>query len=195
MNGTWISAYTYEKNKPITDTLTGIPFNQIISFQDNVYRFKEFKYDFHDNEGTEEFELKGNRLIFNKEKYSFDTIEPITKDSIVIKNTNPRNKVYKRLNDSLKNHSNDYNFLGKKFVRNYRNWTDTIQFVNDSVYISSNWKMDNTDLMWERINYNGFDILFTSIYPPFVIKKKIDNKIYISTFGTIKEDYIIKEIQ
>ncbi len=55
--------------------------------------------------------------------------------------------------------------------------------------------MEKSDLKWERVNYNGFDILFTDIYIPFILKKKIGNKIYVTTFDKQKEDYILEQIE
>ena len=49
--------------------------------------------------------------------------------------------------------------------------------------------------MWERIKHNGFDILFTENYAPFILKKQIGDEIYVSVLGNKKEDYILKEIE
>ncbi|QXP60918.1 hypothetical protein [Olleya sp. HaHaR_3_96] len=205
LNGTWISSYKFSDNDSIKDYVVGgFPFNQLITFDNGTFNFKEFKYDNYENERTSEFELTGQSLvnfgdeyfvIAGNEYYDSEIIDPLTKDSIVFKNYN-QNRVYKRLVDSLKNKSPEIKFTGKKIIRNFRKWTDTIQFINDSVYISNSWKFgDSNHFMWERINHNGFDILFTENYAPFILKKQIGNEIYISIFGNKKEDYILKEIK
>ena len=105
------------------------PFNQLITFNNGTFSLKEFKYDSYDNERTEQFELNGNSfVIVGNEDYNSEIIDPLTKDSLVFKNFN-QNSVYKRLDDSLKNKSNDIKLTGKKYVRNFRKWTDTIQFI------------------------------------------------------------------
>ncbi|WP_178984715.1 hypothetical protein [Winogradskyella helgolandensis] len=202
LNGTWISSYKFADNDTIKDYVVGdFPFNELITFDNGTFNYKKFNYG---NERTEKFELKGKNLvdfgndyfvIAGNEYYESEMIDPLTKDSIVFKNYN-QNRVYKRLVDSLKNRTPEIKFTGKKFIRNFRKWTDTIQFINDSVYISNSWKFGNSDhFMWERANHNGFDILFTENYAPFILKKQIGNEIFISTFGNTKEDYILKEIE
>lgn len=197
LNGTWISAYQYKENDSLMESTTGIPFNEVFTFDNGTFNLKQFKYQIYNDERTDNFKLKGNKFVIaDNESYFSDVIEPLTKDSIVINGLNSNlNGVYKRLADSLKNKTPEFKLTGKKFVRNYRKWTDTIHFLNDSVYKSSGWTMGNSDLMWERINQNGFDILFTDIYPPFVIKNKIGKEIFISTFEYQKEDYILTEIE
>ncbi|MCC1485673.1 hypothetical protein, partial [Winogradskyella immobilis] len=205
LNGTWISSYRFSDNDTIKDYVVGnFPFNELITFDNGTFNFKEFKYDSYEIERTEQFELRGKSLvnfgdeyfvIAGNEDYDSEIIDPLTKDSIVFKNYN-HNRVYKRLVDSLKNKTPEIKFTGKKFIRNFRKWTDTIQFINDSVYISNSWKFGDSDhFMWERINHNGFDILFTENYAPYILKKQIGNEIYISVFGNEKEDYILKEIE
>ena len=62
--------------------------------------------------------------------------------------------------------------------------------------MSNSWKFGDSDhFMWERIKHNGFDILFTENYAPFILKKQIGDEIYVSVLGNKKEDYILKEIE
>ncbi len=185
--------YDTKEDKEVSG-LGGFPFNKVTTYDNGVFLTKEFRFDTYENERTGKFKLKGNKFILaDNEDYLLEEIE-VGNDSLIISNLNFYSRVYRKLNDSLKSKSTDFKFTGKKFIRNYRKWTDTIHFINDSVYVSSAWKNGDLDLMWERINHNGFDILFTDIYVPFVIKSKVRNEIYVSTFGSIKEDYTLKEI-
>ncbi len=198
LNGTWISAYEYVDKDSLSYDLSGIPFNEIWEFDDGTLKIQEFRYDSYENVRSFKFKLKGNRLVIDDDGPCFsDVIEPITKDSFQISGLSyaRANLVYKKLNDSLKSKSNDFKLTGNKYIRNFKKWTDTIHFVNDSVYTSSGWKRGNLDLKWERVNHNGFDILFTDIYIPFILKKKVGNKIYVSTFDKRKEDYILEQIE
>jgi len=199
LNGTWISAYEYDKNDSISYDLSGIPFNQIWEFNDGTLKIQRYKYDFfHEDISSFKFKLKGNKFVINDdEPYLSDIIEPMEKDSFVLSGYSygKSKLVYKKLDDSLKSNSSDFKLTGNKYIRNFKKWTDTIHFVNESVYTSSSWEIENSDLKWERINYNGFDILFTDIYIPFILKKKVGNKIYVTTFDQKKEDYILEQIE
>ena len=168
-----------------------------MTFNNEIVYSEEFRYDWYEEERTDEFRLEGNKLVIPENEAQFsDVIDPITQDSIIVSRpSNPLNQVYKRISDSLKNKSSDFKLTGKKFIRNYRQLTDTIEFINDSVYISSALEIGDSDLMWERKNHNGFDILFTDGFVPFVIKKKVGNEIFVSTFGYTKEDFVLKEIE
>ena len=197
LNGTWLSAYEYNPSDSLKEPTPGIPFNQIMTFNKGIVYSKEYRYDWYEEERTDEFRLEGNKLVISKNEAQIsDAIDPITQDSIVVNSpSSPLHQVYKRIPDSLKNKSSDFKLAGKKFIRNYRQLTDTIEFINDSVYISSALKIGESDLMWERINHNGFDILFTDGFVPFVIKKKVGNEIFVSTFEYAKEDFVLKEIE
>ena len=197
--GNWISSYKYYDNDSIKDYIVGdFPFNQLLTFDNETFTIREFKFDYYENVRTAQFELKGEKIVIaGNEAYGSEIIHPLTKDSLVLKQVRTgESYVYKRLADSLKNRSPNLELVGKKFIRNFRKWTDTIQFINDSVYTSNSWEFgDSNHFMWERINQNGFDILFTENYAPFILKKQIGNEIYVSIFGNKKEDYILKEIE
>ena len=198
LSGTWLSAYEYNAGDSSKKPTTGIPFNQVISFSNETFEIKEFRYDWYEDQQTNEYKLVDDKLIIAENKAQFsDVIDPITRDSLVFNSQNsPLNRVYKRLPDSLKNQLSDFTLAGKKFIRNYRQFTDTIEFINDSVYTSSALKIGGeSDLMWERINHNGFDILFTDGFVPFVLKKKVGEEISVSTFQYAKEDFVLKEIK
>lgn len=199
LNGNWISSYKFSDNDSIKDYIVGdFPFNQPFTFDNETFTIREFKYDSYENVRTVQFELKGKKIVIaGNEANGSEIIDPLTKDSIVLKQVRTgESYVYKRLADSLKNRSTNLELVGKKFIRNFRKWTDTIQFINDSVYTSNSWEFgDSNHFMWERINQNGFDILFTENYAPFILKKQIGNEIYVSIFGNKKEDYILKEIE
>ncbi|MBU2937910.1 hypothetical protein KO494_00015 [Lacinutrix sp. C3R15] len=199
LNGTWISAYKQEENDTLNYDLSGVPFNEIWEFNDGTLKIQRYKYDFfYEDVSSFKFKLKGNKFVINdNEPYLSDIIEPIKKDSFVLSGFTYGNSklVYKKLDDSLKNNTADFKLTGNKYIRNFKKWTDTIHFVNESVYTSSGWTMGNSELKWERVNYNGFDILFTDIYIPFILKKKVGNKIYVTTFDKQKEDYILEQIE
>jgi hypothetical protein len=198
LNGTWISAYEYDENDTQNYDLSGMPFNQILEFKDGTLQIREFKYDIYENTRSFKFELKGNKLIIDDSEPNFsDIIEPITKDSFQLSGISygKSKRIYKKLNDSLKSKSSEFILTGNKYIRNFKSWTDTIHFTNDSVFKSSGWTQGSSDLMWERINYNGFDILFTDIYIPFILKKKVGNKIYVTTIDKQKENYILEQIE
>lgn len=197
LNGIWISAYEFDKEDSLKTPLTGIPFNQVVNIYNGTYKVKAFKYDRYEDTWSLKFKLRGNKLIEEgDENFIYDEINPITKDSIVITGMiDQLSRVYKRLPDSLKNISSDINLVGNKYIRFYGSRIDTINFVSDFVYISSAYSIGNSDMRWERINYNGFDILFSDGNIPYLIKKKVGNDIYVSAFDTEKRDFILKQIE
>ncbi|WP_091412823.1 hypothetical protein [Aquimarina amphilecti] len=195
--GTWIAAYQYHPNDSLKKPNNGRPFNEVITFDNGIYKIKSYKYWMYYDQRQEKYSLKGKRLMIENGENNYEDFLEVKKDSFVfIGKSGISNSVYKKLADSLKNKSSDIKFIGKRFIRNYKKLTDTIKFINDSVYISNSLATSNSDfLKYERINHNGFDILFTEIYPPFIIKNKNSQDILISTIGTKKEDYILKEIE
>ncbi|GAL00283.1 hypothetical protein JCM19314_537 [Nonlabens ulvanivorans] len=85
--------------------------------------------------------------------------------------------------------------VDKKYFRQYESYTDTVHFLNDSIYTSSSWSgIDGNTFNYHRFEHNGFDILFTDKYPPFIIKNIVKDTIYISTFSEEKEDYIMTKV-
>ncbi|WP_158838316.1 hypothetical protein [Polaribacter sp. L3A8] len=136
LNGTWISAYEHDENDTLNYDLSGVPFNEILEFNDGKLNIREFKYNNHENIRSFEFKLKGNKLVLNGNQPDFsDIIEPITKDSFQLSGLSYGNskRIYKKLNDSLKSRTNEFNLTGNKYIRNFKKWTDTIHFVNESV--------------------------------------------------------------
>lgn len=104
-------------------------------------------------------------------------------------------ETYKRIDDSLKHKSVNFSLVDKKYMRQYESYTDTVHFLNDSIYTSSSWSgIDGNTFNYHRFEHNGFDILFTDKYPPFIIKNMVKDTIYISTFSKEKEDYIMTEV-
>lgn len=196
LNGTWISAYRYSPKDNVRDYRVGdFSFNQILTFDNGTINVKDFDINYDE---TDKFRLERKRIIISRNQDTInDNIVTLTKDSIVFSYPfSGFNGVYKKLNDSLKNQSIGLKLTGKKFIRDYRKWSDTIHFVNDSIYTSSSWKIGNINrFSWKRINQNGFDILFTENYAPFVLKNNIGNTVFISAFGNRKEDYTLIEIE
>ena len=80
------------------ESTTGIPFNEVFTFDNGTFNLKQFKYQIYNDERTDNFKLKGNKFVIaDNESYFSDVIEPLTKDSIVINGLNSNlNGVYKR---------------------------------------------------------------------------------------------------
>jgi len=208
LKGTWISAYEFDA----TDTLTasdGIHLNQIITFEDKYCTIKEFKFFRYEDFRRNRYSFKNGKLrVLNDSiealdsdfDYGFDLIKPLTKDSLVLTNEMSlrRKRVYKKLHDSLKNKSNKISLSGKSFVREFDKLTDTITFVNDSIFKNTSFWIDgtgNTDLHWERISHFGYDIVFMDYTIPYIVKKEKGNTIYLSAFDKIKIDFTLTELK
>ncbi|WP_405207167.1 hypothetical protein [Aquimarina sp. LLG6339-5] len=193
LNGTWIYAYSYNPESRLSSINKENPFHHIISFKNGIYKMKGFKYYWYNDEQEKPIRIKGHKLFLSEDNNHFEEINPFEKDSIVfVDKSKIRNRVYKKLADSLKSETRKIELIGKKILRDHLGIKDTIKFINDSIYVSSSFKMGNSDLRWERINHNGFDILFTDGNQPYLIKKKKANNIYVSIFDTEKKDLIFK---
>jgi len=206
LKGTWISAYEFDSN----DTLTaadGILFNQVISFEEEHYTLKEFKFIWHEDVSRNKYSFKNGRLktirdsiAENDYSYKGDLIEPLTRDSLVLTNEMSliRKRVYKKLHDSLKNQSKLVKLTGKSFIREFKKLTDTITFVNDSVFKNTTFWVEgtgNTDLNWERISHFGYDLVFMDNTIPYIIKNKVGDTVYLSAFDKNKIDFTLTELK
>jgi hypothetical protein len=173
--------------------LRGVPLSELWTFNNSTLTITVANYSRESNE----IKLKGNKLTTLNHAYSGIAFKSISNDSIVVISQNNKfSQIFKRLDDSLKNTLRNIQLVGKSFVRNYKKWTNIIHFANDYEFVSSSWtKSKHYNSGWERIRHDGFDMLFTDLYPLFIIQEKKGNDIYICTFGKEKEDYIVKELE
>ena len=206
LKGTWISAYEFNSKDTLTN-LDGIRFNQVITFEKDYYTLKEFKFIWYEEIARNKYEFKNGRLKTYRNSSDYDNywsvgnlIDPLTKDSLVLIDEIGliKKRVYKKLNDSLKNKSNQIQLTGKSFIREFNKQIDTLTFVNDSVFINTTFlakQTKNTDLNWERTSHFGFDIIFMEYTLPYIIKNKKGNTIYLSAFDKIKINFTLTEIE
>lgn len=183
LQGTWIGVYSYSDKNPNL-----LPIRNLITFDKSKFNSQGFWVDGYKEINGEynsiSKELKTNEV--REELFIYvDKIEKITHDSLIIKTISEngdefgRRKVYKKINDSLKSKSN-INLIGKKFIIKSEKNKDTIFFKNDSLLLNM---ASKSKVQYERLNYNGFDILFMSDDAPYVIYKQKDNKIYALVFS------------
>ena len=70
-----------------------------MTFNKGIVYSKEYRYDWYEEERTDQFRLEGNKLVISKNEAQIsDAIDPITQDSIVVNSpSNPLHQVYKRI--------------------------------------------------------------------------------------------------
>jgi hypothetical protein len=199
LNGTWISAYQYN-SKDTLNLNSGIPFNELITFNDSTYSLVRFENGHHEEVENWKYSFKNNKLMNFENPEYFDQVSNLTKDNfVIVPKTSVLKRVYKKLDDSLKRVQPNVNLVGMKFIREFIKQRDTLHFINESIYTSSAHTIRNSNgnrnLNWERISQGGFDVIFMDTNIPYVIKKEVNGVIYLSAFDKEKIDLKFNRIE
>ncbi len=199
--GTWIGAYV--NSEPLYP-----PILNVITFDKMDYTIQGFKF-YYGNDP-----IKGSYNIFTDDfstnfqnHYPFEfkeTIELINKDSMVIKTVDEKGEevngklrfTYKKLHDSLKiDFKNNVDLTGKTFGFESKSYKDTIYFKNDSILIRNSVVTNGPKgKSWQRINHNGFEILFIRNEAPYIIYQVKSNRIFLKCFQEKSRYYEMYEI-
>ncbi|MCC8358899.1 hypothetical protein [Salinimicrobium sediminilitoris] len=194
LEGTWIGAYSYSTNSDSKKMPTRI----LITFEKDKYFAKSFKYDYRSESDFEKgtYEYNRDTIFYNSDQTNTALLEIISKDSLVMKGLEgANNTVYKRLEDSLKSKSDNINLKGKRFLRTSLNYSDTLNFTNDSIIIKS-WENNRTlEIHWERISHNGFEILFLDLDIPYIIRKGRDGTIKLTGLHKNRYELELRELK
>jgi len=196
LKGTWIGEYSKLENGTIA-----FPERNVLTFKNNKCYSKGSKYDY----GTELRESKNmyfsNDIIFNEDYSENNPLEyyeivKIESDSLVIKiPSNEFQHVYRKLPESAK-HNQTIDFIGKKFFWKNRKFQDSIYFKTDSTLVRmSNKRPNYKTTSWERINYEGFDIMFMDGDVPYVIENQNGKTINLKTFHKSDIKHTMTELE
>ncbi|MCR8668067.1 hypothetical protein NO995_10265 [Aestuariibaculum sp. M13] len=196
LKGTWIGEYSKSENGTIV-----FPERNLLTFKNNKCYSKGSKYDY----GTELRESKNmyfsNDIIFNEDYSEENPLEyyEIVKaenDSLVIKIPNNEfQHVYRKLPESAK-HKQTIKLIGKKFFWENRKFQDTIYFKTDSTLVrESNKHPDYKTSSWERINFEGYDIIFMDGDVPYLIEKQNGKTINLITFHKTDVEHTMTELE
>ena len=196
LEGNWISTYTSDNINPSIK----IPFRLFVSFKNNQYFIKRFKYDSPFGKDSEKgtYQYKWNKLTYNlidsKDSTNSDVIKLINDNSLVFKGSmNSNHSKFKKLDNSLKSNIN-LKLIGKKFLIKSSIYSDTINFINDTTVIRSSFKT-TLGMHWERSKQNGFDILFMEMDIPYLLRKKPDGKTILTGHYDDKFDLELIELE
>ncbi|MGJ8683484.1 MAG: hypothetical protein ACSHWW_02600 [Nonlabens sp.] len=201
LNGSWIVVDTKFEYQEKADTyeVGAPPGNKILSFENGNFQLLYSGFGVIPEQFQGTMQVKNNRFLFDG---SEDSSELKQKNSNIIEIHSTSNvghnyiETYRRIADSLKHNAIDFSLVHKNYIRQYESYKDTVHFLNDSIYTSSSWANgSDNNFNYHRFQHNGFDILFTDKYPPFILKNKAKDTIYISTFSKEKEDYVMTEIR
>jgi hypothetical protein len=195
LEGSWIGAYSYSN---ISDSTMHLPHRNVVTFENNKYFVTRFKYDYRSESDFEKgtYEYNGESIFFNSDKTNTAFIENMNKDSLVIKGSKgTNNTVYKRLEDSLKSKIDHFDLKGKRFLRTSVKYSDTLDFINDSIIIKSWQNNRKLEIHWEKINHNGFDILFMDFDIPYIIWKERDGTIKLTGLHKNRYELELKELE
>jgi len=196
LKGTWIGEYSNSESGSII-----FPERNLLTFKNNKCYSKGSKYDY----GTEIRESKNmyfsNDIIFN-EDYSEDKpieyyeIVKVESDSLVVKIPNNEfQHVYRKLPESAK-HNQKIDFIGKRFFWKNRKFQDTIYFKTDTTLVrESNKRADYNTSTWERISFEGYDILFMDRDVPYLIENRNGKTINLKTFHKTDIKHTMTELE
>lgn len=183
LKGTWVGEYSNSESGTVV-----FPIRKLLTFKNNKCYSKGSKYD----HGTKIRESKkmyfSKDIVFNKNHSEEDAIEyfeivKIDSDSLVLKAlNNDFQYVYRKLPELIK-HNQKIDFIGKKFFWKNRKFQDTIYFKSDSILLrKTNKRQIYNTSSWERINYEGFDIIFMDGDVPYLIESQNGRIINLKTF-------------
>ncbi len=194
IEGTWIGAYSYYN---ISDSANHLPERIVVTFEVDKYFAKRFKYDYRSKSDVEKgtYSYNDGTIFFNSDNPSTAVLDIISRDSLVIKGLEgANNTVYKRLSDTLKSRSQNIDLAGKRFLRTSKNYSDTLNFVNDSLLIKCWDNNTKLELAWERTKHNGFDILFMDLDIPYIIGKERSGTIKLTGLHRRTYDMNLEEL-
>lgn len=176
IEGTWIGVYSFSAEKGVEKSLK-LPVRNLIVFSEKKNYQNGFKLDGY----AEEFiDYNKNTRVLNSYKNNYeefnDVIKQSTTDSLLLATIDKAGnifgdiKVYKPLPDSLKVKKKcKPQLVNKKFVVESQKYRDTIFFKNDTLLLRSSNKKKNSFIRWERIQINGFDVIFMDNDVPYLI--------------------------
>lgn len=200
LNGSWIVVDTKFEDQEKVDSyeVGAIPGNKIISFNDGTYQLLNSGFGVYPRQYSGIIEVNKNSFLFPDAEDQAE-IKYINSNFIEVHSTSftleQVIETYRRIDDSLKHKDIDFSLVDKKYIRQYESYKDTVHFLNDSIYTSSSWANGgDNNFNYHRFQHDGFDLLFTDKYPPFIIKNIAQGTIYISTISKEKEDYIMTEV-
>ena len=180
IEGTWVGDYSYPTNFQNGDVV--LPLIKLISFKNGKAYFKGDKTTFGKETIEGEYSLVWKNLKFNQPSENY-TIKTVTKDSLVlVNNSSSFVQVLRRLPDTLKN-DKSINLINNVYYWKNQNFSDTINFKSDSILLRNDGYRSQPDkINWERIKFNGFDILIMDGDVPFILQKPHNETVILWTY-------------
>jgi hypothetical protein len=196
LEGIWIGAYQihYSGNDY---SLTSLRLLLDISNDEIIY--KTFDYPMFNEKDTIEitkYSLNENSLIFDSDTF---LIKRLTKDSLILSSRSDyeRDLVFKKLTENNKNLKLDFKYNAFSLIGT--NYADSIDFINDSLILhigdvfNTNYRLTK----WAINRYKSFDFLVFDQFesPPFLIKYRSENEIFLKLFFTTIKDFKMTKIE
>lgn len=190
LEGIWFGAYKIEKHEKTT---TFSPNPLLLDISKDSVVLKTFDFS-HTGKGTGDslhvfnYSIIGNKLIFDKDTF---LIKGITKDSLILGGFSEKESdfVFKKLPEKKRV---DINLENKAFSLTGPNYADSIDFINDSLFLSiGNVFNTNRVTRWAINSYKTYSFLvFDQIQIlPFLIDKSSGNEIFLKLFFTTIRDF------
>ncbi|WP_066632127.1 hypothetical protein [Labilibacter marinus] len=192
LEGIWIGAYKIDHTESDSVIMTN---RYLLDIEKEELTVKVFDYPMSGRIGlTERF-----KYILTKDslKTVSDTflIKSLNTDSLVLNHTinNKRDLVFKRLLQDKT--SPNVELTNKAFVIKYPHYTDSIDFINDSLFMEIDRSFRTT--RWSISNYKGFKFLIIDkiAYPLYLIHSCSEHEVNLKRFANVVMDYKMTEIE
>jgi hypothetical protein len=186
IEGIWIGAYQihYHDGKPIFLSSMRL----LLDISKDEIAIKTFNYPMYEEKDstiTHKYHIDKNYLIINSDTF---IIKGVTGDSLIlgIQSDYDSDYVFKRLSQT--NKKNKINFQNKAFSLAGHNYSDSIDFINDSLilHIGNKFNTNNSYTNWSINSYKSFDFLVLNQFesPPFLIDKSSAKNVSLKLFST-----------
>lgn len=191
LKGTWIGEYSTNIGNP-HKFKAFFAEQSLLTFKNKRCYLKGSKRTYGNEIIKSNYMLFSDFIIFDDLSYDVIVSEH---DSLVIKSSGSAfSQVYRKLSESLKHHQN-IKLIGKKFHWKNQFFQDTIYFITDSTFIRASSNHLSKTSPWERINYEGFDIIFMDGDVPYLIENKKGKIINLRTFHQKTLEHSMTELE
>ncbi len=198
LKGTWIGEYSI--NSDNSEMKVVFAEQNLFTFKNRRSFAKGSKYTYGTEIRKSNYMLFSGIIIFDEgidyAEYEQYEILKVENDSLVIKSPSGTFlHIYRKLSDTLK-HKQKIKLVSKKFFWKNRMFQDTIYFKTDSTLVRKSNKRPNYDTSsWERISYEGFDILFMDGDVPYLIVNQNGKTINLRTFHKTDIEHTMTKLE
>ncbi len=196
IEGVWIGAYSCNSSLDLVNEFDTVRF--LVDFSADSVVTKKFDYQRHgekDEQCASPYSIKGDTLQFDQHTY---IINAIAQDSLVfgIVGYDSSYVVFKRISATSENDIPELS--SRAFSLTGLNYTDSLEFISDSLFLFVGSKNQNTQSnRWAINRYKSLNFLVIDHYgyPPLLINDISPDQINLTLFGLNVSPFVMKEIK